>query len=92
MGCTVAEAQARVDSREFAEWVAWHGLEPRGDDRLDWLFARLYGTIEHIMSNRRWRVADYLLEWGPCELPSEDTLAAKLKTLFLGAKDRRKRK
>lgn len=29
-GCPVAEAQARIDSVEFAEWIAYHRIEPWG--------------------------------------------------------------
>ena len=30
LSMTVAEAQARISSPEFAEWVAYYGLEPFG--------------------------------------------------------------
>lgn len=32
---TVAEAQARVDSREFAAWLAYDRVEPFGESRAD---------------------------------------------------------
>lgn len=35
MGMPVAEAQARISSAEFAEWVAFAQLEPFGSSRED---------------------------------------------------------
>jgi len=37
-GCTIREAQARCDSREFSEWLAFDELEPSGKhlDDLRW--------------------------------------------------------
>lgn len=32
MGCTVREMLDRIDSRELSEWMAFHNLEPFGDD------------------------------------------------------------
>lgn len=38
LGMSVADAQKRIDSAEFAEWVAYYGVEPFGIDR-DRIFA-----------------------------------------------------
>lgn len=35
LGCTIRELQARMDSREFSEWMAYYGIEPWGEDRAD---------------------------------------------------------
>ena len=35
LGCTVAELQTRMSAREFAEWKAFHRVEPVGPDRSD---------------------------------------------------------
>lgn len=32
MGIPVAELQQRIDSREFAHWLAFYGLEPFGSE------------------------------------------------------------
>lgn len=34
-GCPVREAQARCDSREFAEWLAFYRIDPFGEQRAD---------------------------------------------------------
>jgi hypothetical protein len=35
----VREAQQRIDSREYAEWLAYYRLEPFGEGRADWRVA-----------------------------------------------------
>lgn len=36
MGCSVREAQSRIDSREFTEWMLYEQIEPFGE-RADWI-------------------------------------------------------
>lgn len=43
-GCTVGEAQQRVDSREFAEWMAAARIQSLGD-RAEWSIARLGAVV-----------------------------------------------
>lgn len=35
LGCTIRELEARMDSREFSEWMAYYSIEPWGEDRAD---------------------------------------------------------
>jgi hypothetical protein len=37
----VREAQERIDSREFAEWMAFDQIDPVGDERTDLMLAQL---------------------------------------------------
>lgn len=34
-GCTVVEAQAKIDSYEFSEWIAFYRIEPWGCEAFD---------------------------------------------------------
>jgi len=47
-GCTVREAQARIDSAEFAEWCAFYLIEPWGgsadDGRIGMLCSMVAGV------------------------------------------------
>lgn len=53
-----------MSSREFAEWTAWLSLEPRGDERLDWLFANLCRALSNVFARRPSRdVKRYILKF-----------------------------
>ncbi len=45
LGLSVAEAQARIDAREFGEWMAFAGLEPFGEERADLRAAIVASTV-----------------------------------------------
>lgn len=46
-GCTVREAQERVDSQEFAEWMAVARIQTLGD-RVEWSVARLGAVMSAV--------------------------------------------
>lgn len=48
LGCTVAELQARMSSREFSEWQAYAQVEPIGALRADLRNAMLMTLIANI--------------------------------------------
>ena len=59
---SVAEAQRSIDSREFAEWLAYDRISPIGPERADWRAAMLAATLANV-----WRgkgaplaIADFL--------------------------------
>ena len=39
--CSVREAQQRIDSREFVQWIALYNIEPWGEVRNDFMVAQL---------------------------------------------------
>ena len=47
-GCPVREAQARCDSREFAEWCAFYRKDPWGDQRADLRAAELSAMFANV--------------------------------------------
>jgi hypothetical protein len=51
MGCTIRELEARMNSREFSEWMAYYGIEPWGEERGDLRVAMLTSLTANI--NRR---------------------------------------
>lgn len=90
LGCTVAEAQERIDSREFAAWRAYDRLEPIGPmatqahmTYLAWhLLGALGAQVEH----------DKLLPpWIADDMRGEDELATKLKAYLISQSNRGKR-
>ncbi len=62
LGCSVREAQQRIDAREFAEWRAYYQLEPWGEDRGDLRTAILAWLLAPTLlrGTRTWRVKDFL--------------------------------
>lgn len=60
---TVAEAQDRVSSEEFAEWIAFHGLDPWTRVRDDHGFALLATVVANALGKKRRKVADFLPDW-----------------------------
>ena len=62
-GCTVREAQARCDSREFAEWVAFDQLNPFGQHRVLVLLSELCAMFFNANTDdktRKLRPADFM--------------------------------
>lgn len=64
---SVRRAQQEIDSREFAEWIAYHSLEPFGDEwfrdaQLTAAVASQWATkprhVAEFMPVPRWRVDD----------------------------------
>lgn len=45
LGMSVRRAQREIDSREFAEWIAYDGIEPFGEDRGDLRAGIIAATI-----------------------------------------------
>lgn len=48
LGCTVAELQDRMSSAEFAEWMAFYGVEPFGEVRGDIQAAVIASTVANV--------------------------------------------
>ncbi len=46
--CTLPEALARCDSRQFAEWQAYYELEPWGEERADLRAGIIASTIANV--------------------------------------------
>jgi hypothetical protein len=60
---TVAKAQRKIDSREFAEWMALESVEPITDRRGDIQAALVAYFIAQVNSRKRLRPEDFMLRW-----------------------------
>jgi hypothetical protein len=96
LGCTVAELQARMSSREFSEWTLFYQQEPWGDERADYRAATIVAAIANTTRGKGQRVyqpADFMPHFGPRETEEQDWqqqlgLVRMLNTA-LGGDDRR---
>ena len=62
---SVARAQSEIDSREFAEWMCIHRMDPIGTDRADLGAAIVASTIANVNSTkRRFKPSDFMPRWG----------------------------
>ncbi len=52
LGCSVREAQARIDSAEFAEWAAYQARRPFGPATDDLRHGMLCALIDGIMKGK----------------------------------------
>lgn len=63
IGCTIRELEARMDSREFAEWEAYFAIEPWGEERAD-LRAALLTCLTANLNRKKgappYRPADFM--------------------------------
>lgn len=63
---TVAEAQQKIDSREFTGWLAYDRLDPIGDERGDLHAALVCATLANIHRGRgvkAFEVTDFMPEF-----------------------------
>jgi len=61
---TVREAQARMDAREFAEWLAYERLTgPLGGERGDLHTAIVAATVHNMWAKKPKKLRDFIPEW-----------------------------
>jgi len=69
---SVREAQQRIDSAEFAEWIAYHRIDPFGEFRDDYRFAMLCDVICKMQGTKnKTKAEDFLLDFEPKEKKSQ---------------------
>jgi hypothetical protein len=66
MGCTVAEAQARVSPAEFREWVAFSRSEPFSDQRMEYMLALVACIVANANrgKGRPFKIDEFIPKWG----------------------------
>jgi Protein of unknown function (DUF4035) len=88
---TVAEAQGRISSREFTEWMAYYTLEPFGEARADLRAGEVAATIANVhrdpAKSRPFTAPDFMPYLS--ERDGEDAAAAsavddKIRAFFAG--------
>ncbi len=48
-----------MSSREFAEWIAYHQIEPFGEERADWRAGMIAATMANIFRDAKKRRKPY---------------------------------
>lgn len=94
----MAEAQARIDSHEYSEWVAYTALVgPLGPEREDWQLAQIVAAIANANRDAKkrpqaYKVEDFMLSQHAAEASEnmdddtdEEARAAALERKILGA-------
>ena len=63
LGMSVAQAQREIDSREFAEWIAYSRISPIGDERQDAMLAQVALCVASAFSRKgaNLKLRDYML-------------------------------
>lgn len=66
LGMTVRELLDRIDSRELSQWIAYHNIEPWGDEREDLRHGiRAAVTANSAFGSRgRHRASEYIPRFG----------------------------
>ena len=52
LGMSVRRAQQEIDAREYASWVAYHRLDPFGNERADFHAALIAWTVASMMRSK----------------------------------------
>lgn len=85
LGIPVAEAQERVSSREFAEWIAYDRISPIGPKRLDLVVAnaamRIAAAAYQGKQSRRFTVQEFLPPWTKRGIPAPSGAELRAKAL-----------
>jgi hypothetical protein len=82
--CSVREAQERIDSREFAEWIAEYSLEPWGEVRTDLMIAQLCAIMVNAWRGKQTKAVkaiDFMPRFDPRE-SNKLTTAAQIAVFF----------
>lgn len=89
----MAEAQRWITSREFGEWKAFDKISPIGDIRSDWQAALVASTIAKVFASRgKHMIGDFLLRFGPKELPDPKDVGRRLMSTFKRIEKKMRRK
>jgi hypothetical protein len=88
-GCTVPEAQARCNSNELTEWMAFSRLEPWGGEAEDlrWsLLLAMFINAHRGKHTRRFTAADFQMGDHTKPVASKHERWAAIKTIFRSLK------
>jgi len=102
LGMTVREAQARITSPEFSEWIAYNRLDPIGSERDDVRTAMLATLIANAWCRGKgqppFHVDDFMPKWDntperadPADIALKMRQFASQHNALLGAKDDNRR-
>ncbi len=97
MGYTVRELQTRMDSHEFAEWMAYYRIDPYGSWREDYRAGIVASTLANVNRTKDAKVftpQDFIPEFDHAEereeqSPEEQLQIVELLNASLGGRDLR---
>lgn len=95
LGCSVREAQERIDAHEFAEWLAYYALEPWGEERADLRAGIIASTVANGSRDakkrpRPFRATEFMPQFDRPEADGNALLAVvEQLNAALGGEDRR---
>jgi hypothetical protein len=93
-GVPVRVLQRQMDSREFAEWMAYSRIEPIGDKRGDYQAALIASTTHNAVASafggKSVNMNEFVLTFGPPRKQTPEEMRARI--LFAIGKKKRKRK
>ena len=87
LGFSVAEAQRKIDSHEFAEWLAYDRISPIGEERQDLNAGIISATIAnaHAAKGRHFKAADFMPDFEkPYKRASVEEMMMRVKMAFGG--------
>jgi len=73
-----------MDSREFAEWMAYNSIEPFGDERADLRAALISCTMANLWSKKRHKLKDFLFNFKPKTIQTAQEIKSMLKAYCQG--------
>ena len=92
---TVRDAQRRIDSREFSEWMAFSQIDPFGEWRADARAGIIASTVANAHSTRgkAFTAADFMMEFDKQPKPTQTVAQQKsvFRTWAASTTDRKKR-
>jgi hypothetical protein len=83
----VSELRRRIDSAEFAEWLAFLSMEPDAWTRADWLAAKIIQHVERLeatMGGKPLWLKGKPIEWDRDEVKDESAVGEYLEALING--------
>ena len=84
---SVSRAQKEIDSREFAEWLAFDRVEPQGEFRADLRAGIIAAVIANVNRGRgtpAFKPADFMPDFDQPAQPDSEAVGAKLRAALKG--------
>lgn len=81
---SVRRAQAEIDSAEYAEWMAFHAIEPFTHERAENMLCVIASILANVHSDkgRDFKPIDFKPEYGPKVRETSESLQTKLRAIF----------
>jgi len=84
---SVSRAQSEIDSAEFAEWIAYHSIDPFTIDKSEYLLAVIASILANVhrkKGSRTYKPGDFIPKYGKKQVDSAQNIETKLRAIFNG--------